>query len=114
MCWSFELLVDLLFTSSGYRRVGVVGKTQTTLDLSLELPITGERAFVQVKSHTDSKELADDIDQIDDGLYRRMFFVFHSGEVTTDDERVSVIGPEKLAELVVDAGLVSWLIRKVS
>jgi hypothetical protein len=43
-----------------------------------------------------------------------MFFVFHSGEVETDDERVTVIGPEKLAELVADAGLVGWLIRKVS
>jgi hypothetical protein len=110
----FELLVDLVFTSSGWRRLGVVGKTQKTLDLSLELPSTGERAFVQVKSRTDSKELADYIEQIDDGLYRRMFFVFHSGEVETDDERVTVIGPEKLAELVADAGLVGWLIRKVS
>jgi hypothetical protein len=110
----FELLVDLVFTSSGWRRLGVVGKTQKTLDLSLELPSTGERAFVQVKSRTDSRELADYIEQIDDGLYRRMFFVFHSGEVETDDERVTVIGPEKLAELVADAGLVGWLIRKVS
>jgi hypothetical protein len=43
-----------------------------------------------------------------------MFYVFHSGEAQTDDERVTVIGPEKLAELVVDAGLMNWLIRKVS
>lgn len=43
-----------------------------------------------------------------------MFFVYHSGQVASDEERVIVIGPEKLAELVVDAGLVTWLIRKVS
>jgi hypothetical protein len=43
-----------------------------------------------------------------------MFYVFHSGEAQTDDERVTVIGPKKLAELIVDAGLVNWLIRKVS
>ena len=60
--------MDLVFTSSGWRRLGVVGKTQKTLDLSLELPSTGERAFVQVKSRTDSKELADYIEQIDGGL----------------------------------------------
>ena len=30
------------------------------------------------------------------------------------DARVTIIGPEKLAELVLDAGLVNWLIRKVS
>ena len=40
----FELLVDLVFTASGWRRVGVVGKTQATLDLDLVLPSTGERA----------------------------------------------------------------------
>ena len=37
----FELLVDLVFTTSGWRRVGVVGKTQKTLDLDLVLPSTG-------------------------------------------------------------------------
>lgn len=107
----FELLVDLVFTSSGWRRVGVVGKTQKTLDLDLLLPSTGERAFVQVKSHTTSAELAGYVKNLDD---RRMFYVFHSGEAVTDDERVVVIGPEQLAELVMDAGLVSWLVRKVS
>lgn len=39
----FELLVDLVFTSSGWRRLGVVGRTQDTLDLDLSLPSTGER-----------------------------------------------------------------------
>ena len=52
----FELLVDLVFTTSGWRRVGVVGQTQDTLDLSLILPSTGERAFVQVKSKTTSAD----------------------------------------------------------
>ena len=42
-----------------------------------------------------------------------MFYVFHSGGTNTDDERVPIIDPEKLAELVVEAGLVDWLIRKV-
>jgi hypothetical protein len=55
----FELLVDLVFTSSGWRRVGIVGKTQKTLDLDLILPSTGERAFVQVKSTTTLAELAE-------------------------------------------------------
>lgn len=54
----FELLVDLVFTNSGWRRVGVLGKTQATLDLDLILPSTGERAFVQVKSRTTSKQLS--------------------------------------------------------
>ena len=54
----FELLVDLVFTTSGWRRVGTLGKTQKTLDLDLILPSTNERAFVQVKSKTTTGELA--------------------------------------------------------
>jgi len=111
----FELLVDLVFTSSGWRRLGVLGKTQKTLDLDLMLPSTGERAFVQVKSSTTSADLAEYVNQLDaHGQYDRMFYVFHSGEAQTEDERVNIIGPEKLAELVVDAGLSGWVIRKVS
>jgi hypothetical protein len=110
----FELLVDLVFSTSGWRRVGIVGKTQKTLDLDLILPSTGERAFVQVKSRTTSEELAEYVARIDDGPYDKMFFVFHSGEADTLDRRVTVIGPGKLADLVQDAGLTTWLIRKVS
>jgi hypothetical protein len=110
----FELLVDLVFSTSGWRRVGSVGKTQKTLDLDLTLPSTGERAFVQVKSKTSSTELAEYVALIGDGPYDKMFFVFHSGEADTLDKRVTVIGPEKLADLLIDAGLTNWLIRKVS
>jgi len=110
----FELLVDLVFTNSGWRRINVVGKTQKTLDLDLILPSTGERALVQVKSETSSRELAEYQARIDYSLYHRMFFVFHSGEAETLDSRVSVIGPNKLANLIIDAGLTNWLIGKVS
>jgi hypothetical protein len=120
----FETLVDLVFSVSGWRRQGVVGKTQKTLDLDLLLPTTGERAFVQVKSSTNQAELDDYIARLEElGIYDRMFFVYHSTEKaeggaatapTTNDGQVTVIGPEKLAEMVVDAGLVTWLTRKVS
>ena len=111
----FETLVDLVFSTSGWRRQGIVGKTQKTLDLDLILPSTGERAFVQVKSKTTSAELAEYVGKLDDhGPYDRMFYVFHSGEATTDDESVTIVGPDELAGLVLDAGLVNWLIRKVS
>lgn len=111
----FEILVDLIFSSSGWRRLGVVGKTQKTLDLDLVLPSTGERAFVQVKSRTDSAELADYVSRIDAADdFSRMFYVYHTGEASTEDPRVVVIGPEKVAEMAVDAGLAGWLVRKVS
>ncbi|TSC58400.1 MAG: hypothetical protein Greene041619_624 [Candidatus Peregrinibacteria bacterium Greene0416_19] len=111
----FEMLVDLVFSISGWRRQGIVGKTQKTLDLDLLLPSTGERAFVQVKSKTDQAVLDEYIGKLNElGPYDRMFFVYHSGKAETDDGRVIVIGPEKIAEMAIDAGLVTWLIRKVS
>jgi len=111
----FETLVDLVFSTSGWRRQGPVGKTQKTLDLDLTLPSTGERAFVQVKSKTTSAELAGYVTKFNElDLYGRMFYVYHSGEADTDDDRVIVVGPNKLAELVLDAGLANWLIRKVT
>ena len=94
---------------------GPVGKTQKTLDLDLTLPTTDERAFVQVKSKTTSAELAEYVGKIDElGPYDRMFYVYHSGKAETHDDRVIVVGREKLSELVIDAGLTNWLIRKVS
>jgi hypothetical protein len=44
----------------------------------------------------------------------RTMLARNSGEAETDDDRVTVIGPDKLAKLVADAGLFDWLIRKVS
>jgi hypothetical protein len=43
-----------------------------------------------------------------------MFYVHHSGEAATDNEDVIVIGPDKFADMVLDAGLASWVIRKTS
>lgn len=93
-----------------------LGRTQKTLDLDVSLPSTGERAFIQVKSATSDAELAEYVAQLEGlGPYARMFFVYHTGVVhDPGDERVVVIGPDKLAELVVDAGLVGWLIGKAS
>jgi hypothetical protein len=113
----FELLVDLIFSASGWRRVGTVGGTQKTKDISIQLPSTGEQAFIQVKSTTTGVELATYAATLDErGPFDRMFFVYHSsaGDVSTGDDRVVVIGPEKLAEMVLDAGLVGWIIDKVS
>ena len=110
----FELLVDLLFTQSGWRRVGILGRTQKTLDLDLVLPSTGERAMVQVKSRTSSHELAEYVAQLDvDGPHKRLFYAFHSGEVFTADPRVSVLGPDRVTDMTLDAGLMRWVMEKV-
>ena len=113
----FELLVDLVFSRSGWRRIGVMGRVQKTVDLELILPTTEERAFVQVKSQAsndDLQEYADRFDQAD--IYDRMFFVWHTGTITAGDafDSITLVDPERLSRMVLDAGLASWLREKVS
>lgn len=113
----FELLVDLVFSASGWRRIGVTGRVQKTVDLELVLPSTGERAFVQIKSQANAGHLEDYAARFDQAdLYDRMFFVWHSGTLSADDTQdgITLIGPERLSRMVLDAGLSSWLREKVS
>lgn len=112
----FELLVDLVFANSGWRRVGHVGKTQKTVDIELLLPTTGERAFVQVKSSAGKRDLGEYLSRLKHAAaYDRMFFVWHSGDVGESEEsNVVLVGPDRLARMVFDAGLTSWLREKVS
>lgn len=115
----FELLVDLVFSNSGWRRVGQLGKTQKTVDIELLLPTTGERAFVQVKSAASKAELTDYLARLRENvLFDKMFFVWHTGEIgeipEADKANVLLIGPALLARMVFEAGLASWLREKVS
>ncbi len=113
----FELLVDLVFSASGWRRISRVGGPQKTVDLELVLPSTGERAFVQVKSEAGVAALIDYAERLESApAYDRMFFTWHTGSLSDRDgpPNVILLGPEKLSRMVVDAGLSSWLREKVA
>lgn len=113
----FELLVDLVFSTSGWRRVSQVGRTQKTVDLELVLPSTAERAFVQVKSEATRSALEDYAARLTQAdAYDRMFFVWHSGDLSEEggSDGVILLGPRRLSRMVLDPGLSSWLREKVS
>ncbi|HXM48189.1 MAG TPA: restriction endonuclease [Pyrinomonadaceae bacterium] len=114
----FELLVDLIFSQSGWQRLSVLGQTDKDIDLDVFSPVTNRRAFIQVKSQA-SNEVFDacvasfsTMEQFDE-----MYFVVHSCDATLRNRivnRVSIFDTKKLSELVINAGLVSWLIAKRS
>ncbi len=110
----FELLVELVFAQSGWRRIGETGGTQKTVDLELMLPSTEERAFVQVKSKTDQAQLNDYLERFRARDEARMFYVYHSGpkSLACDVPGVVPIGPGRLADMVLGAGLFDWLLAK--
>lgn len=113
----FELLVDLIFSRSGWQRISVLGKTEKDVDIDMLSPVTSKRAFVQVKSSSDYAMFQDSLFVFrGNNVYDELYFVVH----TVKDKRitdhmesgVSVIGPERLASLTINAGLMDWLITK--
>jgi hypothetical protein len=112
----FELLVELVMTQGGLRRVSETGRTQHTIDLELVLPLTGERALVQVKSELDQSTATGIIaDLCEAAGAARVYVVFHTqnGDISDDHDNVTLVGPDALAERVVDLGLTNWVMDKV-
>ncbi|MDX2094423.1 MAG: hypothetical protein SFW64_00545 [Alphaproteobacteria bacterium] len=112
----FELLVELIFSHSGWQRVSVVGETMKTTDIELRLPITSERAMVQIKSETTQAEFNEYLTAFERWEMQRLFYIYHTAKVPlisgTHDPRVTLIGPDQLASLVLRAGLVEWVMEK--
>ncbi len=115
----FETLFDLLFRATGWRRVSVLGETMKFSDIELEEPITGEMYQVQVKSTATPRDLQEYTDTFAGGKYRRLFFVVHTPDKKLtetpqpEDSPVQIILPRRLSEMVVELGLLNWLLNKI-
>lgn len=116
----FELLVDLVFGQSGWRRVSTVGETMKSVDIELEDSITGDQYQVQVKSSATKDDARKCKGEFSASAFRKYYFVVHSPDAdlldATDltDGAFEVILPERLARMVVDGGLTSWLLDRIS
>jgi hypothetical protein len=115
----FELLVELVFSRAGWQRFSVVGSTEKDTDLDLVAPLSGRRAFVQVKSRTDRTEVLDYIARWQTHGHQEFYMVYHSAAESLDDLQdqsrgIYIMDIAALAERVVMAGLMQWLIDKRS
>lgn len=115
----FELLVDLIFTQAGWQRISARGKTEKSIDLDLMSPVTGNRAFVQIKSKSNMNVFDEYVKQYRDlEEFDEMYFVVHTPDKSFDNwEDTSDIkfwDVTKLSELVVNSGLIGWLMKKAS
>ncbi|RCS31716.1 hypothetical protein DEO45_00130 [Rhodanobacter denitrificans] len=112
----FELMVELIFSRSGWQRQSRTGGSQKTLDLDLLLPTTHERAFVQVKSRTNTAQFADYAAEFAaTDAHARMFYVWHTGTINRDPPaNITLWGPDVIGSKVLDAGLLGWLKDRVS
>lgn len=115
----FELLIDLIFRQAGWQRISQLGEVQKTFDLALLSPITQERYLVQIKSQANRKQFEqfrDDTSAITN--YTRYYFVVHSPhddlsnkiEIETATHKLWLISD--IASLVMQYGLIDWVIKK--
>jgi hypothetical protein len=114
----FELLIELIFSSSGWQRISAVGGTQKTFDLALTLPTTRESCFVQVKSQTNKATFEKLVEELDNySGYSRMFFIYHTPPSLFENsnvDRVTVWSRYEVAKQVIDAGLVNWALARTT
>lgn len=97
-----------------------MGQTDKAIDLDLISPVTGRKAFVQVKSQADYSTFQQSVDQFQAmGQYDDFYFVVHTAtgylaDHASPDPRIHVLHLVTIADLVINAGLVRWLINKRS
>lgn len=109
----FETLVDLVFRQAGWRRRSVLGETMKFADLELEEPMTGDSYQVQIKSRADIADFHGYEAEFSSRGFRKLYFVVHSPtaalRAASGSDEVELVLPERLAEMVVDHGLLGWL-----
>lgn len=113
----FELLVDLIFTHAGWQRISTVGKEEKSIYLDLMSPVTGRRAFVQIKSKSNMTVFENYMKQYNNMKeFSEMYFVVHTTDNSfsswQDTPDIKLWDVTKLSKLVVDSGLTNWLIKK--
>jgi hypothetical protein len=112
----FEVMVDLIFARNGWRRMSAVGGTQKDFDIALEHPLTGERAYVQIKSRADAAVLRDYAARLDrSAKHNRFIFVCHSPRGALDIPENGVVDiwtGARLAAMALKTGLFDWLVER--
>ena len=113
----FELLVDLIFSNAGWRRIGKVGGSQKTIDIDLMSPVTNERAMVQIKSKSDLTEYKHYYAEFGKAKdFKMLFFVVHTPskdlDGASDMDRSRILRAPDLSRMVIDAGLTQWVLEK--
>lgn len=115
----FELLIDLILASSGWRRVSVLGESEKDVDLLVEQAATNERAFVQVKSRATAQVFDEYVTRFNTyGDVNRLIFACHSPAASLVNRARVPMPPhdiwltETIAEKAITSGLFGWLIDR--
>ena len=116
--WSeFETLVDLIFSRNGWQRTSVLGRNLPDVDLIAEQPLTGSKAWVQVKTSSDQSELDTYFQKFKlDGSCSDFFYACHTSNIALalpKSPNSHLWQGETLAQQALSAGLFNWLIDQI-
>ena len=96
----------------------MLGQHAKGLDLELIEPIMKDRYVVQVKSRAGVPELQETLSQFRQSAHRTIFFIVHTPDEALlrlrqrQNKRLRFLLAEDLAQMTIDAGLLSWIEEK--
>jgi hypothetical protein len=113
----FELLVEMIFVNTGWRRVGFSGGTEELVDMILTRPSlvdhTNEVVAVQVKSTTNQREY-EKYEKAIGATYKNAFYVYHTGRISRiESGQMKLLDAISLAPLILKTGLTDWLLERI-
>lgn len=114
----FETLVDLIFAHSSYKRQSALGGAQPDVDFVARQPLTGDSAWVQVKSHATQAVFEDYLKRFDrEAGAGAFFFIYHSANrpirTAAIMPNVHIWSADKVASAAVEAGLFGWVTERI-
>lgn len=114
----FEILIDLIFRNSGWKRLSSLGENMKFSDLELEEPITKDLYQVQIKSKASLRDFKEYEKHFSDKNFRKLYFIVHSPEINllnykNKSAQVEIVLPNRVAKLVIENGLTEWLTNKI-
>lgn len=114
-----EVLADLIFSQSGWRRISLIGGKMKYIDMELEDIITKERYQVQVKAAASKQDFEDYVEKFNGLDYSKLFFVVFNTDSTLKNykstyDNIELLTGKELSELIVDLGLVNWVVQKIN
>jgi hypothetical protein len=114
----FETLVDLIFAHSGYKRRTALSGAKADIDFVAQQPLTGESAWVQVRSQASQAIFERYLERYRWGASASaFFFVYHSASrslrTKADMPGVHIWPADKVANAAVEAGLFRWIAERV-
>jgi hypothetical protein len=117
--WSdFETMVDILFTRAGWQRISSVGKTQKYIDMEYREPVTEKLYQVQVKSSSDLQQFNDYASRFNKGRFEKLYYIVHTPHKSlisrsSTNPNIELLLSTKLAEMIIDLGILGWLMGKI-